>query len=122
MKNRLKWTKEEYVQEGKWKSSTSKLQEYITKKPTKERVQEVANILNVSEEIAEKYFKQSCSCGKKLNPDEIGMFLKLCGRYEGKIDNRTYLCKSCLCEKLRITKEEYSEKVKEFREQGCNLF
>lgn len=34
----------------------------------------------------------------------------------------TVVCKKCLCEKLRITKEEYSEKVKEFREQGCNLF
>lgn len=34
----------------------------------------------------------------------------------------TVVCKNCLCEKLRITKEDYSEKVKEFREQGCNLF
>lgn len=35
--------------------------------------------------------------GKKLNPDEIAMYLKLYGRYEGKTDDRTYLCKSCLC-------------------------
>ena len=122
VKNRLKWSKEEYIQEGKWKSSTSKLQEYITKNPTKVRVQEVANILNISEEVAEKYFKQTCSCGKKLNPDEIAMFLKLYGRYEGKTDDRTYLCKSCLCKQMNISKEKYSEKVKEFREQGCNLF
>lgn len=120
--NRLKWSKNEYIQEGKWKSSTSKAQEYITKKPTKERVKFIADLYNIPEDVSIKYFKQNCGCGKKLNPDEVAMFLKLFGRYEGVDDNRTYLCKNCLCKTMGITKDIYSEKVKEFRSSGCNLF
>ena len=122
VKTRLKWSKEEYIQEGKWKQATSKEQDLITKKATPERIKELAKLKGVSEEVAAKYFKKECSCGKKLNPDEIAMFLKLMGRYEGVEDNRVYLCKNCLCELLGITKEEYAEKVREFRSQGCNLF
>lgn len=122
IENRLKWTKEEYINEGKWKSSTSKLYDYITRKPTNERVKEVANILGVSEDISKKYFKQTCECSKKLNPDEIAMFLKIFGRYEDKADDRKHLCKSCLCEKMGWTKDQYAEKVREFRDSGCNLF
>lgn len=122
VENRLKWTKDEYILHGKWKQSTSKLYEYITKKDTDERVKMVSEILGTSEDIARKYFKKNCNCGKKMNPDEIGMFLKLYGRYEDKIDDRNYLCKECLCKDLGITKDEYSEKVREFRNQGCNLF
>lgn len=118
----LKWTKEEYIDGEKWKTGESKVQSVITKKKTKERVKEVAKILNVSEEVAEKYFKNKCKCGKKLNPDEIAMFLKLMGRYEGQVDDRTYLCKDCLCKLLGMTKDEYKLKVQEFRDQGCNLF
>jgi hypothetical protein len=50
------------------------------------------------------------------------MFYKLYGRYEGKEDNRTLLCKKCLCKELGITPKEYAEKVRVFRNQGCNLF
>lgn len=122
VEKRLKWTKEEYIQFGKWKQSTSKLYEYITKNPTQERIEIVSEILGISNNMAQRYFKQNCSCGKKLNPDEIAMFLKLNGRYEGVEDNRTYLCKNCLCEQFSISKDRYSEMVREFRNQGCNLF
>lgn len=118
----LKWTKEEYIEGEKWKTGESKIQGIITKKKTLERIKEVSEILNVSEEVAEKYFKNKCKCGKRLNPDEVAMFLKLMGRYEGEIDNRTYLCKDCLCKLLGMTKDEYKLKVQEFRNQGCNLF
>ena len=118
----LKWTKEEYILDGKWKTGESKVQGIITKKKTEERVKEIAETLNISENVAEKYFKNKCKCGKKLNPDEIAMFLKLMGRYEGQVDDRTYLCKDCLCKLLEMTKDEYKLKVQEFRDQGCNLF
>lgn len=122
VENRLKWSKYEYGELGKWKQSTSKETELITKKPTKERIETLAELKGCSEEVAKKYFKQVCTCGKKLNPDEVAMFLKLCGRYEGYEDNREYLCKNCLCDLMGITRSEYAEKVKEFRNSGCNLF
>lgn len=122
VERRLKWTKHEYCELGKWKQSTSKESEYITKKATPERIKALAELKGCSEEMAIKYFKQECKCGKKLNPDEIAMYLKIYGRYEGQEDNRTYLCKSCLCKEIGIDKNTYAEKVKEFRNQGCNLF
>ena len=72
--------------------------------------------------MAEKYWDKKCKCGKKLNPDEIAMFYKLYGRYEKQENDRQLLCTECLCKELGITGKEYSEKIREFREQGCNLF
>lgn len=120
---RLKWTLEEYLG-GKWKVGLSKEYELISKKKTKERVEELAKIKGISYEMAEKYWDKSCGvCGKaKLNPDEIAMFYKMYGRFEGKEDNRKPMCKNCLCEDLGITPKEYSLKVQEFRRQDCNLF
>ena len=86
---------------------------------------EVIEVKGISETMAEKYWNKKCSCGNKLNPDEIAMNYKLFGRYEdikAEDDDRELLCKECLCEKLGITTKEYSEKVQEFRSQGCNLF
>lgn len=101
---------------------TSKIQELIQKKPTEERVSEVSKLLNIRYDMALKYFKKTCSCGKKLNPGEIAMFLKTQGRFEGMEDNRQYLCKDCLCEIMNWSKDEYKEKAIQFSEQGCNLF
>ncbi|XZN14400.1 phosphoadenosine phosphosulfate reductase domain-containing protein (plasmid) [Clostridium perfringens] len=121
VKRRLKWSLEEW-KNGKWKQGTSKIQELIQKKPNEERINEVAKLLNISHDMASKYFKKTCSCGKKLNPGEVAMFLKTQGRYEGVEDDRQYLCKNCLCEVMNWSKEDYKEKSIQFSEQGCNLF
>lgn len=115
---RLKWTLEEWKQ-GKWKAGTSKEQDLIQKKPTEERIKLLAEIKGISIEIATKYFKKQCSCGKKLNPDEVGMNLKIYGR---DMDVSKMECKNCMCKSLAWTKDEYQENVIAFREQGCNLF
>lgn len=121
VKNRLKWSLDEY-KGGKWRVGVSKEYELINSKKTKERIKELSEIKGISETMAEKYWDKKCECGKKLNPDEIAMFYKMFGRYENEEDNRKLLCKKCLCEKLEMTTKEYSEKIKEFRQQGCNLF
>ena len=107
VERRLKWDLLEWCEGGRWKSATSKESELTTKKATPERVKELAELKGISEEMAVKYFKKECSCGKKLNPTEIAMFLKLTGRYENQEDNRQYLCKKCLSEFLGITTKEY---------------
>lgn len=122
VEKRLKWSKEEYSEFGRWKTGMSKESEITSRKPTKESIKELAELKGVSEEVALKYFQKKCSCGKKLNPDEIAMYLKMFGRYEGHEDNRTYLCKNCLCESFGMTKDDYASKVREFRNQGCELF
>lgn len=122
VERRLKWDLLEWCEGGRWKSATSKESELTTKKATPERVKELAELKGISEEMAAKYFKKECSCGKKLNPTEIAMFLKLTGRYENQEDNRQYLCKKCLSEFLGITTKEYKEKSIEFTQGGCELF
>ena len=119
---RLKWTREEWCEGGRWKNATSKEYELTTKSPTEERVKELAELKGISEDLARKYFKKECECGKKLNPGEVAMFLKIYGRYENVEDNRTYLCKKCLCKKLNITSKEYKEMMIDFIDQGCELF
>ncbi|HCL4447240.1 TPA: phosphoadenosine phosphosulfate reductase family protein [Clostridium botulinum] len=121
VKNRLKWTRKEYLS-GKWRVGLSKEQELIQLKPTPERIKQLAIVKGVSEDIAIKYFNKKCECGKKLNPDEIAMFLKINGRFENIEDNRQYLCKKCLCEKEGWIGKEYSQLVRRFREQDCSLF
>ena len=121
VEKRLKWSLNEYIN-GKWKIGVSKEYEIISKSKTKERIKELSDIKGISEEMAAKYWNKTCTCGKKLNPDEIAMFYKMFGRYENKEDNRLPLCKSCLCKELNLTQEEYADKVKYFRDQGCELF
>lgn len=104
----------------KWKSGTSKEYEIIQLKPTKERVEELAKLKNVSEEIAEKYFRNTCAeCEKKLNPNEVGMNLKYFGR---QFPIERMICKKCFCKKMGINSKEYNKQIIEFRDSGCNLF
>lgn len=139
---RLKYSKEEFINQGKWKTGCGKEHELITKKPTAERISELAKIKGCSNEIAAKYFKRTCSCGSKMNAEEVGMFLKFFGRYENsssinelqsqmsffqddtvrQADDRQYLCKSCFCKEMGITTKQYEERLRYFRQSGCTLF
>ncbi len=57
-------------------------------------------------------------CGKsKLDKDTIGINKKLLGE---NIDN--FYCMDCLSEYLGCTVQELSEKIEEFKEEGCKLF
>ena len=122
VENRLKWSSLEWSEGGRWKNATSKESELTSKKATPQRVKELANLKGISEEMATKYFKRVCACGKKMNPTEVAMFLKLTGRYESVEDNRQYLCKKCLSEFLNMDIQEYKDKEIEFIESGCELF
>lgn len=119
VKENFKWTLEEF-QSGKWKSGVSKEQEIIQKKPTKELVKQLAELKGCSEEIAEKYFKKSCcQCEKNLNPNEIGMNLKMFGR---DFNLNKMLCKKCMCEKFGWKPKQFDKEVLTFRQSGCTLF
>lgn len=121
IEDRFKWTIEEYIK-GAWKTGTSKIYEITKMSPTTERVEEVMKLMNISNyDIAKKYFKKKCSnCGKNLNPSEIGMNLKMLGR--GMDIEKNGMCKKCMCKDFNISSKEYSIKIRQFREGGCNLF
>ncbi len=115
----FKWTLEEWLN-GKWKLGIGKEHELIHKKPTPERIKELATIKGISEEMAAKYFNKRCSyCDKKLNSDELAMNFKMIGR---EMDLNKLLCRKCFCNKFNMSSKEYTQKIIEFRNSGCNLF
>lgn len=61
----------------------------------------------------------SCfSCGKSsLDRDEIALNKKLRSEV---IDH--FYCLPCFAESLEVTVEELSEKIEEFKAEGCKLF
>ena len=118
VKERLKWTIEEWVN-GKWKQGTSVEQELIQKKGTMENIKKLSEIKGINEDVAEKYFKRKCRCGKKLNPDEIALSLKVYGR---NMDLSQLECKKCFCKTNNLVKKEYFNMINEFRNSGCDLF
>ena len=59
-----------------------------------------------------------CSCGKKnLTKDEIGLTKKLINKKAV-----SFYCIDCLAEYLEVTTDELSDKIEEFKEEGCTLF
>lgn len=119
IQKRLKWTLEEW-KNGAWKHGVSKEWHLISKKPTKERIKELAKLKNIDIDIAKKYFKRTCkNCNKNLNSDEVGMNLKYYGR---NIDPKQMICKKCFCNENNINKKEYQQLILNFINQGCNLF
>lgn len=126
VENRLKWSLDEWKL-GKWKIAVSKEYELIRLTPTPERIEELSRIKGISKTLAEKYFKRTCSCcGKKLNPDEVSMSLKIYGRFEdlpSDMENKRVLhCKKCMCKMQGWKQKDYKSRVMEFRNQGCELF
>lgn len=98
--------------DGAWRSGM------VRDNPTNEVIQDFANLKGISFDEAKKYFKTNrCSCGKRLSKDVIALNMKLLGR---NTDGR--MCLKCLAEFLGTTKQELKNQIKEFKQQGCNLF
>jgi phosphoadenosine phosphosulfate reductase len=119
VENRLKWNLQEWFN-GKWKQATSVEQDLISKKKNPELIQKMADVKGISLELAEKYWDNSCcKCGKKLNVDEVAINLKLKGR---NIDMSKCECGKCIQQERHMTRQQYSEWIQDFRNDGCNLF
>lgn len=63
--------------------------------------------------------KKFCvSCGKKnLEKNEIGINKKLLGD-----DIRNFYCLNCLADYLEVSVQDITDKIEEFKEEGCKLF
>ena len=112
----LKWTKEEYIDYGKWKTGTG-FEHYITNlKLTDERAKMLAERKGCEVEIAKRFWDKKCSkCGEKLTPPEISMSEKL-------HRNKEHLCKNCLCEGYGLSKEQYKQLKIDLYNSDCTLF
>jgi 3'-phosphoadenosine 5'-phosphosulfate sulfotransferase (PAPS reductase)/FAD synthetase len=86
--------------------------------PTNEVINEFAQYKNIENlDVAKKYFNKTCSCGKNLKKDEIALSMKYFGRW-----TNNFMCFKCLGEKLELKRNELKTKIKEFKNEGCNLF
>lgn len=123
-KDNFKWiimncTLKEYLQEA-WNGGT------FRKEPTPEVVQEFADFKGIDYDVAKKYFVRTCvnRCKNKRgdiavikDKDVLAMNLKMFGRNT----NQT-MCKNCLMEYFDWTKEDWYEKIEDFKRSGCELF
>lgn len=123
-KANFKWiimncTLKEYVQEA-WNGGT------FRKEPIPEVIQEFADYKGITYDVAEKYFLRTCSNGclnKRGNiasikdKDVLAMNMKIFGR---NIDK--FMCKKCLLKYFEWTKDDWTNKVDEFKRSGCDLF
>lgn len=61
--------------------------------------------------------KTCCNCGKGLKKDEVALTKKLVDA-----DSTEFYCLSCLADYIGCTEQDLTEKIQEFKEQGCTLF
>lgn len=57
------------------------------------------------------------ACRRQLQADEVALTLKLVSR-----NSRNFFCVFCLAERFNTTSKAMTEKIMEFRLQGCMLF
>lgn len=57
------------------------------------------------------------SCWDNLTTDEIGLNLKLLGRY-----TRNYFCTACMAKRFKTTEAVLFEMIRMYQEEGCMLF
>lgn len=126
---------EDFIKNNKWLIMNCTLEEYVQQawnggvfrnEPTEEVIQEYALHNDLDLEVAKKYFNKYCNNGclnKRKNPMKIkdkntlAMNMKLYGRQLEK-----FQCKECLMKEFKWNKEDWDNKVAEFKERGCKLF
>ena len=58
-------------------------------------------------------------CGRSLTKDEKGLNKKI---LDGDVKQGIWRCLTCMAEYLECDEDELSEKIEEFKAQGCKLF
>lgn len=107
----LNCTLEEY-KNGAWKAGM------VRDNATEEVILEFAQQQGLKIELAEKYFDKKCMCcGKKLKKDDVAATMKFYGRLV-----ESFKCCGCIAKDLGVKTKELKNKLKFFKETGCDLF
>ena len=127
--------KEDFLKNNKWLIMNCTVKEYLQQawnggvfrtEPTEEVIQEYSIHNNLDFKTGRQYFSRVCSNGclnRKQNPLKIkdksvlGMNMKYFGRNVEK-----FKCKKCLMKEYGWTIEDWNQRVKDFKTQGCVLF
>lgn len=58
-----------------------------------------------------------CNCKKVVIKDDVALCKKLLGK-----KTKQFMCRKCLSEFLGTEEEALTEKIQQFKEEGCTLF
>lgn len=127
--------KEDFIKNNKWIIMNCTIDEYCQgawcggvyrTEPTQEVIQEYSQHSDIDTMVAEKYFNRYCinNCKNKRgqplkikDKETLAMNMKFNGRNTEK-----FMCKKCLMKYLGLNKDEWCQRVAEFKNQGCKLF
>lgn len=124
----MKILKEHFIKNSEWCVFNCTIDEYFTKwngshaisAIREEVIREMMQYKGITDyEVAKQYFNKTCiDCGKAIKSgDVIAMNMKLYGR------NLTeFKCKKCLMKEFNMSKNDWNDKVADFKAQGCKLF
>ena len=87
--------------------------------PTSEVIEQFAERNNLDVNVAKNYFSHACKeCNKKIkDKNTLAMNMKFNGR-----NIQDMYCKKHLKEKLNLTEDDWNNYIKQFKNQGCELF
>lgn len=117
-----------FLESQRWQQVNCTLAEYhscwngglLRPEPTEEVIREMMKYKGITDyEVAKQYFNKTCiECGKNVRQNDVlAMNMKLYGR------NLTeFKCKKCLMKEFGMTKNDWNNKVADFKAQGCKLF
>lgn len=118
----------DFLENQRWQKVNCTLSEYhscwngglLRPEPTDEVIREMMNYKGITDyNVAKQYFNKTCSeCGKNVRQNDV---LAMNMKYHGR-NVTEFKCKKCLMNELDMSKEEWSKKVEDFKNQGCNLF
>lgn len=121
--------KKDFIENKKWLIMNCTIDEYINvawnggtyrNEQTEEVVREFMQYNNIEDyDLALNYFnKKCCECDKRIkHKDVLAMNMKIHGR-----DINRFYCKKCFKKLYNLSESDWDERLKMFKQSGCNLF
>ncbi|MBO5828780.1 MAG: phosphoadenosine phosphosulfate reductase family protein [Paludibacteraceae bacterium] len=119
----------DFIENKKWLIMNCTLKEYLEvawnggtyrNEPTEEVIREFMKYNGLKDfDLAKQYFnKNCCECDKRIKDKNVlAMNMKIHGRQINK-----FYCKKCFMSLHNLSEDDWDNKLKSFKQNGCNLF
>ena len=124
----IKILKEHFIRNSEWNVFNCTVNEYSTRwngytphlETREDVIREMMKYKGITDyEIAKQYFNKTCSeCGKNVRQNDV---LAMNMKYHGR-STTDFKCKKCLMREFNMSKDDWNDKVADFKQQGCKLF
>lgn len=121
--------KKDFIENKKWLIMNCTIEEYVNTawnggtyrdEPTEEVIREFMEYNNIEDkELAMQYFnKKCCKCDKRIKDKNVlAMNMKIHGK-----DVSKFYCKKCFKKLHDLSEDDWNDRLKMFKQSGCNLF